>query len=100
MDKKYRFAAGSSKGSDAGKVGIGVAAGALVGAIAGGRKGMAIGSAVGAGGGVAAVLATGGDGIRLDAGRRFQVELAEPLTVAVSPAAVVSPAGAPESLAS
>ena len=75
--------ADATKASDAGKVGIGAAAGALIGAIAGGKKGAAVGSAVGAGGGGAVVLATAGEEVQLDAGRRLDVVLADPLTVFV-----------------
>ncbi len=78
-----RWVAEATKGEDAAKVGAGAAAGAVVGAMAGGGKGAAIGSAIGAGGGTAVVLATKGEEIRLGAGTRLRVELAEPITITV-----------------
>jgi hypothetical protein len=76
----YYVAPGTKK-DDATKVGAGAAAGAVIGAITGGKKGAAIGTAVGASGGTAVVLATAGDEIRLNSGRRLRVSLVDPLTV-------------------
>ena len=53
--------AGTSKGKDAKRIGIGAGVGAAIGGIAGGGSGAAIGAAVGGGAGTAATLATRGD---------------------------------------
>ena len=75
------YVAPSTKKDDAVKIGAGAAAGAVIGAIAGGRKGAAIGTAVGAGGGTAVVLATDGEEIRLEPGRKLKVSLTNPLVI-------------------
>jgi hypothetical protein len=55
-----RREAKSTKGKDAGEIGIGAGIGAAIGAAAGGGKGAGIGAAAGAGAGTGAVLATRG----------------------------------------
>ena len=73
-----------TKKKDAAKVGIGAGAGAVIGGIVGGGGGAAKGAAIGGGAGTAAVLATRGDEVRLEAGTPLSVKLTAPLTVRVA----------------
>lgn len=74
--------AGTTKGQDAQKVGIGAGIGAAVGAIAGGGKGAAIGAAAGAGAGTGTVLATRGKPAVLRSETVLNFKLRYPVTVA------------------
>lgn len=73
--------AGTTKGRDAQKVGIGAGIGAAVGAIAGGGKGAAIGAAAGAGAGTGTVLATRGKPAVLRSETVLKFELRYPVTL-------------------
>jgi hypothetical protein len=75
------FEAESTKKKDATKVGIGAGIGAVIGAIAGGGKGAAIGAAVGGGAGGAAVVATRGKEVKLDAEQPFSFVLRNSISV-------------------
>ncbi len=75
--------AGSTKGKDATKIGIGAGAGAIIGGIVGGGSGAATGAAIGGGAGTATVLATRGDEVSLPAGTPVTVTLTAPLTIRV-----------------
>lgn len=75
--------AGSTKGKDATKIGIGAGAGAIIGGIVGGGSGAATGAAIGGGAGTATVLATKGDEVNLPAGTPVTVTLTAPLTIRV-----------------
>jgi|WetSurMetagenome_2_1015567.scaffolds.fasta_scaffold144852_2 hypothetical protein len=75
------FEAESTKKKDATKVGIGAGIGAVIGAIAGGGKGAAIGAAVGGGAGGAAVIATRGKEVKLDAEQAFSFVLRNSISV-------------------
>jgi len=75
--------AGSTKGKDAAKIGVGAGAGAVIGGIIGGGSGAATGAAIGGGAGTATVLATKGDEVRLPAGTPVSVKLTAPLTIRV-----------------
>jgi len=75
--------AGSTKGKDATKIGIGAGAGAIIGGIVGGGSGAATGAAIGGGAGTATVLATKGDEVSLPAGTPVAVTLTAPLTIRV-----------------
>ena len=74
--------AGTTKGRDAQKVGIGAGVGAAIGAIAGGGKGAAIGAAAGAGAGTGTVLATRGKPAVLRSETVLNFKLRYPVTVA------------------
>jgi len=78
-----RQEAGSTKGKDATKIGVGAGAGAVIGGIIGGGSGAATGAAIGGGAGTATVLATKGDEVRLPAGTPLSVKLTAPLTIRV-----------------
>ena len=75
------FEAESTKKKDATKVGIGAGIGAVIGAIAGGGKGAAIGAAVGGGAGGAAVIATRGKEVKLDAEQAFSFVLRNSISI-------------------
>ena len=69
----------SSKGSDAGTVAQNTGTGAIIGAIGGGGKGVAIGAGAGAAAGVAQVLLSRGEDLRLPRGTTIEVVLDRPL---------------------
>ncbi len=73
----------ATKKKDATKIGIGAGAGAVIGGIVGGGSGAAKGAAIGGGAGTAAVLATRGDEVRLEAGAPLSIKLTAPLTVRI-----------------
>lgn len=75
--------AGSTKGKDAAKIGVGAGAGAVIGGIIGGGSGAATGAAIGGGAGTATVLVTKGDEVRLPAGTPVSVKLTAPLTIRI-----------------
>jgi hypothetical protein len=75
------FEAESTKKKDATKVGIGAGLGAVIGAIAGGGSGAAIGAAVGGGAGGAAVVATRGKEVKLDAEQAFSFVLRNSISI-------------------
>jgi hypothetical protein len=75
--------AAATKGKDATKIGVGAGVGAVIGGIAGGGDGAAKGAAIGGGAGTAAVLATKGDEVHLDAGTPLSIRLTAPLNIRV-----------------
>ena len=77
-----REAQGTKK-RDAEEIGIPAAGGAIVGALIGGKKGAGIGAAVGGGAGTAYVLSQPGKEVKLGAGERVSVRLAQPVTIRV-----------------
>jgi Tfp pilus assembly protein PilF len=72
---------GTSRKSDAAKVGIGAAAGAVIGEIVGDKAGT--GAAVGAAAGAGLVLATKGKEVELPEGTSMAVELDQPLSITI-----------------
>jgi len=78
------FAAHTSHGKDAAKIGIGSGIGAAIGAIAGGGKGAAIGAAAGAGAGTGVVLGTRGDNVHVAPETKVTFILREPIAIPVS----------------
>jgi hypothetical protein len=67
--------AASTTHGDVEKIAAGGVLGALVGGITGGGKGAAIGAGAGAGAGTILMLATKGDEVELQAGRRLNVQM-------------------------
>jgi hypothetical protein len=75
----YTRQAGSSRGTDAAKIGAGAAIGAAIGAIAGGGKGAGIGAGVGGAAGAGDVLLTRGKPAEIPVESRITFRIADPI---------------------
>jgi hypothetical protein len=89
-DEEGTVRADGQKGKDAGTVAKTAGTGAAIGAISsGGVRGAGIGAGVGGVVGLATVLLTRGQDVRIDQGASLEMVLQRPLTVEVTPAAQV-----------
>jgi len=75
----YTRQAGSSRGTDAAKIGAGAAIGAAIGAIAGGGKGAGIGAGVGGAAGAGDVVMTRGKPAEIPVETRLTFRITDPL---------------------
>jgi hypothetical protein len=75
----YTRQSGSSRGTDAAKIGAGAAIGAVIGAIAGGGKGAGIGAGVGGAAGAGDVLMTRGKPAEIPVETRLTFRIADPI---------------------
>jgi hypothetical protein len=78
-----RLVAEATKGEDATKIGLGTGAGAAIGAILDGASGAKKGAVLGGAAGTGSVLATRGEGVRLDSGDTLDTHLTAALPVRV-----------------
>ncbi len=80
-DKEGTIQAESQKGKDVGTVAKTTGAGAAVGAMSAGGKGAGIGAGAGGAVGLATILLSRGQDVRMEAGTTVEMELQRPLTL-------------------